>query len=85
MRVPTGTVTTVATFSNLGDMCSFTVSPSTNRWYFHYEGSAQFGGSSETVGYCTAAFTVAGPTTGSGLGDSCLAGMGPLRSASLPI
>jgi len=57
MRVPTGAVTTVATFSNLSDMCSFTVSPSTNRWYFHHEGGSQFGGSAETLGYCSATFS----------------------------
>jgi hypothetical protein len=37
-------------FVNLGDMCSFVVSPWTNKWYFHYEGNAQFGGVTETMG-----------------------------------
>src|SRR5207247_1760300 len=48
--------TNLATFFNLGDMCSFTVSVPRGRWYFHYEGSAQFGGSFETLGFATAAF-----------------------------
>jgi alpha-tubulin suppressor-like RCC1 family protein len=58
MAVPSGVRTTVATFSNLSDMCSFTVSPTTNRWYFHHEGRSQFGGSAETIGYCGATFTL---------------------------
>jgi uncharacterized membrane protein len=61
-RVPDGQVTTIGTFSNLGDMASWTVSPITNRWYFHYEGSAQFGGSSETLGYADATLEMGPPT-----------------------
>ena len=53
-RVPDGLVTALASFSNLSDLASFTVSPSRNRWYFHYEGSGQFGGTSETLGYADA-------------------------------
>ncbi len=56
-RVPDGLVTSLATFSNLSDMASFTVSLSLNRWYFHYEGNGQFGGSSETLGYADAQFS----------------------------
>lgn len=56
-RVPDGQITAIASFSNLSDMASFVVSPSRNRWYFHYEGSGQFGGSSETLGYADAQFT----------------------------
>ncbi len=77
MAVPSGVRTVVATFSSLGDTCSFTVSPTTNRWYFHYEGGAQFGGSAETIGYCGATMTLGGGGgPGTGLGDSCSAGMG---------
>jgi cysteine-rich repeat protein len=76
MAVPSGVITVVATFSNLSDMCSFTVSPTTSRWYFHHEGGSQFGGSAETLGYCGATFTTGGGGLGSGLGDSCTAGMG---------
>jgi hypothetical protein len=62
MRVPEGTVAPLATFTGLGDMCSFTVSPLWRRWYFHHEGTSQFrAGAMEVVGYCDATVTV--PTT----------------------
>ena len=57
-RVPDGVTTTVNSFSNLSDMASFTVSPLVGRWYFHYEGSSQFGGTSETIGYADATFNI---------------------------
>ena len=61
MRVPEGTVATLASFTALSDMCSFTVSPLWRRWYFHHELTSQFrSGGSETVGYCDA--TITGPT-----------------------
>ena len=69
----------MATFTSLSDMCSFTVSPSTNRWYWHHEGNSQFGGSDESIGYCTAAFastTGSTATTGGGLGMTCTSGTG---------
>jgi hypothetical protein len=53
-RVGDGAVSVAATFTGLSDMASFTVSPSRSRWYFHYEGSGQFGGTSETLGYADA-------------------------------
>mgnify|MGYP006890139636 CR=1 FL=1 len=69
--------TTLATFTGLSDMCAFTVSPGTNRWYWHHEGVSQFGGSDESIGYCNATFTVGGTGgPGTGLGDSCTAGVG---------
>ncbi len=46
-----GTQTTVQTFSNMGDMGCMAYNTATNRLYFHYEGSGQFGGTSETLGY----------------------------------
>ena len=51
---PAGPTTTLGQYTNLSDMCSFTVSPSTGRWYFHHEYNSQFGGSptGETIGYC---------------------------------
>ena len=61
-RVPDGLVQTIATFSNLNDLASWTVSPVTGRWYFHYENSSQFGGSSETIGYADATFAIGPPT-----------------------
>jgi len=54
-RVPDGATTTVGTFGNLGDLCSFTVSPQRRRWYFQHEGISQFVSSTgEVVGECTA-------------------------------
>ncbi|HEX5218762.1 MAG TPA: M36 family metallopeptidase [Verrucomicrobiae bacterium] len=61
-QVPSGTTTTLASFSNLSDMACLTVSLTRNRWYFHYEGSGQFGGTSETVGYADATFSLVAPT-----------------------
>ncbi len=57
MAVPAGTVTTLATFTNLSDMCSFTVQPWRNRWYFHHEGASQFRTGDETIGYCNFAWS----------------------------
>ncbi len=54
MRLPDGMITPLAQFTNLSDMCAFSVSPARRRWYFHHEGMSQFGGTSETVGYCDA-------------------------------
>ena len=56
-RVADGTVTTAATFANLGDMASFTVVPSLNRWYFHHESSSQFGSFAEALGFADAILT----------------------------
>ena len=54
-RIPDGATTTLGTFTNLSDMCSFTISPTRNRWYFHHEYTSQFiATSNETVGYCPA-------------------------------
>jgi hypothetical protein len=50
VSVPNGVTETVATFSNLSDMASFTVSPTNNRWYFHHEFSSQFRSGDETIG-----------------------------------
>ena len=57
--VTTANITTLADFPlGLSDMCSLTVDPATNRWYFHYEGhSEEFGfGMDENVGYADATF-----------------------------
>ncbi|HEX4936851.1 MAG TPA: putative metal-binding motif-containing protein, partial [Gemmatimonadaceae bacterium] len=62
MALPAGTRTTVGTFTNLSDMCAFTVSPSTNRWYWHHEGTSQFRSGDESIGFCTASMTVGGGT-----------------------
>ncbi|KAF0170930.1 MAG: Uncharacterized protein FD161_4449 [Limisphaerales bacterium] len=58
-KVPSGPTTTVATFANLNDMASFTVSVAQNRWYFHHESSSQFGAFSESLGYADATFVSA--------------------------
>ena len=73
-----GSPTVLASFSSLSDMCSFTVSQATNRWYWHHEGGSQFGGSDESIGYCNATFTVGstGGSTSGSLGASCTAGVG---------
>ncbi|MDV6032055.1 MAG: hypothetical protein F9B45_18575 [Phycisphaera sp. RhM] len=57
-RISDGVTSTIATFpGGLSDMCSFTVSPDFDRWYFHYEGSTTtFGGTSETIGYADGDF-----------------------------
>ncbi len=57
-HVPSGVTTTLATFSSLSDMASMTVSVPRARWYFHHEGSSQFGGSDESVGYADAQFAL---------------------------
>ncbi len=57
-RVPDGMTATVATFANLGDMCSIVISPSRSRWYFHVETASQFmplpAVGAETLGTCDA-------------------------------
>ncbi|MDQ3031805.1 MAG: hypothetical protein M3Y87_05260 [Myxococcota bacterium] len=60
---PTGmTVTTTApvaisNFTDLGDMCSITFSPSRNRWYFHHEYGSQLSAlSGEVAGSCVGTF-----------------------------
>ena len=57
--VSSGNITTVADFpAGISDMCSMTVDPATDRWYFHYEGYAgAFGiGNPENIGYADATF-----------------------------
>ncbi len=57
MAVPSGAITTLATFTGLGDMCAFTVQPQRNRWYFHHELGSQFRTGEETVGFCGATWS----------------------------
>ena len=70
-RVPSGATSPVASFTDLGDMCSIGASPTAGRWYFHVEYDSQFGGAtiSENVGSCPATFD-----TSSGLRVSSLGG-----------
>jgi hypothetical protein len=57
VAVPTGASTALATFSSLSDMCSFVVSASNSRWYWHHEGTSQFRSGDESIGYCDARFS----------------------------
>src|SRR5262245_2685111 len=63
-RVSDGAISALGIFSNLSDMASFTVSPSTGRWYFHLEGTSQFapgaGPFDEIVGFASATFQIGG-------------------------
>ncbi len=52
--LPAGTPTTVKAFSDVSDLASFTYAPWNHRWYMHYEGSGQFGGTDETLVYAAA-------------------------------
>ena len=58
-EVSSGNISTIASFSpGVADLCSFTVDPYANRWYFHYEGnSGAFNfGVDENIGYADATF-----------------------------
>jgi hypothetical protein len=63
VNVATGAVTTVGTFTNLSDMCSFTVDPRRNRWYWHHEGTSQFRSGDEAMGFCPATLNAGGMVT----------------------
>jgi VCBS repeat-containing protein len=64
VNVATGAVSTIATFSSLSELASFTVSPSLGKWYFHYEGGAQFRmGGDETLGFADATFRTSSGST----------------------
>jgi len=60
--IPSGAVTTLGTFTNLGDMCSVNFAPGRNRWYFHSETANQFRTPAaaeqqiQTLGYCSGSF-----------------------------
>lgn len=58
-NVRTGARQIVASFSSangaLSDLCSFTVSPQRDRWYFHYEAAGFARNGDETLGFCDAA------------------------------
>ena len=62
--LPMGPVTPVSSFMSLSNMCGFTVAPAAQRWYFHHARNSQLGGvgGTETVGYCDASTSIAGPT-----------------------
>jgi len=80
-RVPDGEVSIVGNFTSLSDMASFVVSPSRRRWYFHYEGTGQFGGVSETLGHADATFNI---RSGTGLDHFEWAPIGPVQVVNVP-
>lgn len=57
-RVPDGATTSIQNFVDLADMASISASVRRGRWYFHHQHVSQFGGTNETVGFCTAQFSV---------------------------
>jgi uncharacterized repeat protein (TIGR01451 family) len=57
-RVPDGLTTSVANFIDLSDMASIAASVSRGRWYFHYQGASEFGGTNESVGFASARYSV---------------------------
>ncbi len=58
-HIPDNVQTVVGTFTDIADICSITVSPSRNRWYFHFEGSSEIAPMGvETTGYCAATFAL---------------------------
>ena len=62
-RVSDGFTQTIANFSSLSDMATFSVAPSLGRWYFHHEGGSQFRTGDETIGYADATFEIETETT----------------------
>jgi large repetitive protein len=79
-RVSDGAVSAISVLSNLADMATFTVSPSSGRWYFHHEGPSQFYAGNpgdEVVGFADATFQI-GDLVVTNLND---AGAGSLRQA----
>jgi hypothetical protein len=71
--LPMGPVTPVSQFMSLSSMCSFTIAPAAQRWYFHHARNSQLGGgagATETVGYCEASTSIAGPSCPPGV-TSC--------------
>ena len=56
--IETGDMSFIASFNNLSDMCSITVSPVAQKWFFHHEGNSQLAAGAEMVGVCDAVSTV---------------------------
>ena len=66
-------VSTVQSYSSLSDMACITYAPWYNRWYWHHEGGSQFGGSSETAGYCNGTHTLTTAST-----STCVSAVTPV-------
>jgi hypothetical protein len=84
IRAPDALDMTVATFSNITNICAFTVSPSNNRWYFEFPGTSQFGSGTQTLGYADATWSNSFPDAdGDGrpdFSDNCPAVSNPFQS-----
>ena len=57
-NLTTDIITEVTQLPGFSDMASFTFHPDNDRLYFHYEGSGNFGGTSETAGFIDASATI---------------------------
>ncbi len=57
-NLSTNVIEVVSQFPGFSDMATFTYHPDNDRLYFHYEGSGNFGGSSETAGFVDASSTI---------------------------
>lgn len=57
-RISDGQTSVLASFNSLGDLYNIAVAPSLGRWYFHWEGSNQFGGYDESIAFASASFTM---------------------------
>ncbi len=64
-NLTTNVQTDLSSFFDISDWSTFVYHPMNNRVYFHYEGGAQFGGSSETLGYIDADATIVNNPNGS--------------------
>ncbi len=81
-RVPDGLTTSVANYVNLANMCSLSASVPRGRWYFHYGGQAEFGGTNQTVGFCAAEFEIA---ESQNVDRFAWAPIGPVQTLNQPI
>lgn len=52
--IETGEMQTIGSFEHLSNMCSLTVSPFSQTWYFHHQNGSQFANGSENVAICNA-------------------------------
>lgn len=57
-NLTTNVIEVISQFPGSSDMATFTYHPDNDRLYFHYEGSGNFGGFSETAGYVDASATI---------------------------
>lgn len=62
-RVPDGQSTTIATFTDLGYLDAWSVSPASGRWYFNYSGRNQFGNGTRLLGQADAVIDHGPPAT----------------------